>query len=256
MLANERQQKILQMIRTDGAVTASHLVELFEVSMETIRRDLLCMEEHNLLKRVHGGAVNISEMKPFNSLKQRNTEHSIQKREVALKACEFVKENDYIYIDSGSTAIPFAEALKERFSSLTVVTHSLDVFNILHDQFTVILCGGYYDNQENAFYGALTLDTIDKMHVQKLFLFPSAISIEFGICDYLQEFYQIQKCILKKADNVYILADSSKYEKRALLKMDDMKPEYHYVTDGMLAEELQKLYRENQVNIYVGGNLQ
>lgn len=254
MFANERQEKILKMLLQNGAVTTAHLVEVFEVSIETIRRDLLCMEKSNLLKRVHGGAVSVGEMKPFNNLKQRNTEHSLEKRQLALKAAESVQENDYIFIDAGSTAIPFAEVLREKFSSLTVVTHSMDVFQIMqgYNNFSVILCGGYFNATENAFCGALAMDMLEKLHVQKSFIFPSALSIEFGICDYLQDFYQIQKQMMKNADNIYILADSSKFEKRALLKLDDMKPEYHYVTDSMLPEELQNLYRENNLEIYIG----
>lgn len=251
MFANERQEKILQMIQANGAVTTNHLVEVFKVSIETIRRDLLCMEKGGLLKRVHGGAVSVGEMKQFNNLKQRNTEHSAEKRQLALKAAECVQENDYIFIDAGSTAIPFAEVLREKFSSLTVVTHSMDVFRILqgYNHFSVILAGGYFHDMENAFCGALTMDFLENIHVQKSFIFPSAISIEFGICDYLQDFYQIQKRMMKNADSIYILADSSKFEKRALLKLDDMKPEYHYVTDQMLPEELQTLYRENDLKV-------
>lgn len=254
MFANERQQKIHEMIQKDGAVTTSGLVDFFDVSIETIRRDLLCMEKDNLLKRVHGGAIAVGEMKPFNTLTQRNMEHSSLKHEIARTALQFVEEGDYIFIDSGSTAIPFAEMLRDHISSLTVVTHSLDVFQILHDrqQISVILCGGHYDNAENAFYGALTLNMLEKLHVQKAFIFPSAVSIEFGLCDYLQNFYMVQSQMLKNSDNIYILADSSKFEKRALLKLDDMKTEYHYVTDHLLTEELQKLYKENSIHIAVG----
>lgn len=254
MFANERQQKIHEMIHTDGAVTTSGLVNLFDVSIETIRRDLLCMEKDGLLKRVHGGAIAVGEMKVFNTLTQRNKEHGDLKQEIALTALPFVEEGDYIFIDSGSTAIPFAEMIRDHVSTLTVVTHSLDVFQILHNHrnISVILCGGYYDNSENAFYGALTLDMLEKLHVQKAFIFPSAVSIEFGLCDYLQNFYMVQKLMIKNSDSVYILADSSKFEKRALLKMDDMRSEYHYVTDHLLTDELRKLYKENGIHIAVG----
>ena len=62
----------------------------------------------------------------------------------------------------------------------------------------------------------------------------------------------VQKLMIKNSDSVYILADSSKFEKRALLKMDDMRPEYHYVTDHLLTDELRKLYKENGIHIAVG----
>jgi len=255
LLAKERQNQILKMLQKEGAVTAAGLVERFEVSMETVRRDLLTMEQNGLLTRVHGGAVTGGEMKLFRDLAHRNQEYHEQKRELARNALQCVSEGDYIAIDAGSTAVAFAEALKERFSRLTVVTYCLDVCEILrdHDQMEVILCGGHYMKGENSFYGELTLEMLDKLHVQKAFVFPSAISLEFGICDYQRDFYMLQKKLMGISDNVYILADSSKFEKKALLKLDEMKPEYGYVTDSGLSAELKKLYQENQITIINGG---
>ena len=141
----------------------------------------ISLEQQRLLKRVHGGAVTIGEMKPLFNLEKRNGEYNKQKSELSKKAAEFVREGDIIGIDTGSTAILFAEALKERFTRLTVITHCLDVFEILKDykDFSVILCGGQYMKGENAFYGALTLDILDKLHIQKAFIFPTAVSIKF-----------------------------------------------------------------------------
>ena len=89
------------------------------------------MEKKKILTRVHGGAVLNAEMKPFRSLELRNEENVFAKRELAKKACEFIEEDDYIAIDEGSTAIILAEEIVNRFKSLTVVTYSLDVFEIL-----------------------------------------------------------------------------------------------------------------------------
>ena len=256
MLAKERQSRIQTMLQADGAVTTSNLVDLFGVSLETIRRDFLVMEQNGLLTRVHGGAVTNGEMMPFHDLAHRNLEFSDQKRELSRIAAEFVSEGDYIAVDAGSTAISFAEALKERFDRLTVVTYSSDVFEILrnHRNFEVILCGGCYVRGENAFVGNLTLDMLDGLHVQKAFVFPSAVSLEFGICGYQREFHLIQEKLIRISDAVYILADSSKFEKKALLKLDDMCPEYTYITDSQLSDKLKNIYTENNLKIYNGGN--
>lgn len=254
MFAENRQNKIIEKLQKNGAVTTADLVKEFDVSVETIRRDLLYLEQQGLLKRVHGGAVENQNMKQYASLNVRNEEFSEEKRTLSENAVKFVNEKDIISIDSGSTASCFSQALKENFSDLTVVTHSLDVFNILsnHKDFKVILCGGHFLRGENAFYGGLTLDMLCKTHVQKAFIFPSAVSIEFGICDYQEECYQVQRQMLKCADEVYILADSSKFEKSALLKLDDLKSEYTYVTDDRLSKGLENLYQENGIKIFTG----
>ncbi len=251
MLAKERVEKISVMIEKNGAVTTSKLVEIFGVSIETVRRDLLDMERNGLLTRVHGGAVKKGSMKPFFDLEKRNREYSKEKKSLCGKAVEFVVDGDTIFIDSGSTAILFAEAVRGRFSNLTVATHSLDVFNIISSDngITPILCGGHILKSENTFYGLFTLEMIDSMRFKKAFVFPSALSIDGGICDYQKDLLQVQKKVLEISDDIYILADSSKFEKKALLKVDSLRESYTYITDGEISEEIVKLYRENNFNV-------
>ncbi|MBR4117144.1 MAG: DeoR/GlpR transcriptional regulator [Clostridia bacterium] len=255
MFAKERQDLIYEMILKNNAVTVSKLVEKFAVSIETVRRDLLEMERQGLLTRVHGGAVAKTGMSGFSVLSQRNSEHGEQKKALSLKACEFINDGEIIAVDAGSTATFFAEALKEKFTKLTVITHSLDVFNILNSykDFSVILCGGHYIREENTFYGSLTVNMFSSLYAQKAFIFTSAVSLEHGICDFRQEFYDVQKVLLGCADEIFILADSSKFEKKALLKLTDMKNDYIYITDSDLPNELKELYKENGIKIYTNG---
>lgn len=254
MFAKNRQDQIDERVRQFGAVTTAALVEDFQVSVETIRRDLLALEEQGRLIRVHGGAVIPSDMKPYFALEKRSLEFSEQKKKLSRRAAGCVEDGDVIGIDAGSTAICFAQALKERFARLTIVTHSLDVFNLLkgHREFSVIVCGGHFLQSENAFCGGLALEMLQTLHVQKAFVCPSAVSIEWGICDYQADLYPMQKQLLHCADHIYILADSSKFEKKALLKLADMKREYHYVTDNGLNEGLKRVYEENQMSILIG----
>ncbi len=254
MLAKERQEKIFSIIKNRGAITASSLTKQFGVSLETIRRDLLLMEDAGMLTRVHGGAVAKSDMKPILSLDERNSEYSLEKRMLSEKAVEFINEGDIIGIDTGSTAIIFAQVLKERFLNLTVVTHSLDVFSILsnHANFTVILCGGHFMPSENSFCGALTHNMLQNLHLQKSFIFPWALSLGEGIYDYNVSLLEVQREMMKSSSEIFILADSSKFEKKALIKTSDMRAEFVYITDTGLSDELKNLYRENGINIQIG----
>ncbi|MBR2846867.1 MAG: DeoR/GlpR transcriptional regulator [Clostridia bacterium] len=253
MLAKERQNKIYSLLQRNGAVTVANLIKVFDVSIETVRRDLLLMEKEGLLNRVHGGAVAAGNgIRPQQSLNARNKENSDKKRNLAYKATQFISEGDFIFVDTGSTAIIFAEVLREKFSKLTVVTHSVDVFDVLrgYADFEVILCGGHYMSEENAFYGMLTMDMVGEICTQKAFVCPSAISIDKGICDYQPELCEVQKKIIDNADKVFILLDSSKFEKRAPLKISDLKKEYCYISDEGLSKEILKLYKENNIEVY------
>ncbi len=251
MFANQRQGKIKEMIITQGAVNVSELIKLFGVSIETVRKDLLILEQAGALKRVHGGAVRSGEMKKYDTLSERNAENIELKKELSLKAVDFIKEGDFVAIDAGSTATLFAKALKERFNALTVVTHSKDVFDILCDyaQFDVILCAGHYLKEERAFFGDLAQNTLNQLHVQKAFIFVSAISIEYGVFDFQKELLNMQKGMIRAADEIYILADNTKFEKTGLLKLCDMEDAYTYITDSGLSSKLKEMYLNNGIKI-------
>lgn len=254
MLANERHKKIEKLLSENGAVLVSELVSRFGVSIETVRRDLLSMEAEGKCARVHGGAVVKGDMAPPRSFEERHRSMSAEKDALAAAAAEYVREGDVIGVDEGSTAISFAKALTARFSRLTVVTHSLHVFEQLRGfkEFSVILLGGLYHSGANALVGDITVQTLRSLHFNACFIFPTAVSLDFGISGHSAELKQIQRAMLASSDAVFVLADSSKFEKKALYKLCDMNESYTFVTDGGLSEELKRLYLENGKKIIIG----
>lgn len=251
MFADERRSKIADLILREHSVTTSELVTLFQVSLETIRRDLENMEERGLLRRVHGGAVSIEKMRKFDSFTVRSKTHQLEKQQLALAACACIHEEDYIAIDCGTTAVELARCICSQFRKLTVLTNSLEVFHILtgsgYDQ--VILTGGHYLPEEKSFYGHLAVDMIRQLHVRKSFITPSGIALGYGISDYVKEVIEIQRTLLEIADEVYILANSAKFEACAPLKICDVDPGYTYLTDPELPETIRERYEQASIHI-------
>lgn len=254
MLAKTRHEKIRGILHTEGAVTTARLMREFDVSIETVRRDLLALEQAGCLRRVHGGALTVNEMMPYRTLESRNKTQNTQKDELCRNAVQFIQEGDYISIGTGSTPIHFARILRQTFHQLTVVTYSYGVFEELKDVpgFEIILVGGRLHRDEEAFAGPFTQEMYSRLYVQKSFVFPSAISLEHGCGSYEQMLFPLQHMALQHCDQAYILADSSKFERKALYKVDDMRPEYIYVTDSQLPAELVRLYEENGLNVVTG----
>ena len=253
MIAKERRNRIQEIIAKEGVVETSRLAELLEVSVETIRKDFLVLEKANQISRTHGGAVSRMEIKPKHDLIKRSTQYNAEKQQVALKAIEFISEDDIIGIDSGSTAFIFAEALKEHFSSLTVITPSLDVFQILnsHANFQMILCGGIFLKTENSFVGVPALDMLKNLHMHKSFIFPTAISLEYGIYGYCNDFTEVQRQFIKSSEKVFMLADSSKFEKKALMKICDTQKDFYYITDEHIPVESKQMWHESDMKLFV-----
>lgn len=251
MLTSQRREQIAALVEKESAVTAAKLLELFDVSAETIRKDLLYLEQCDRLTRVHGGAVSKGSAQPFHDFNSRAGEHRTEKRELAALALSLVRENDSIGIDAGTTAVEFAEALTERFRRLTIVTYSVDVFERVRGcpGFQVLLCGGQYSREERVFCGMFASEMLENMHLQKSFLFPSAVSLKNGVCDYCPEILELQRKLVKISDRLIVLADSSKYEKNALYKVCDMEPKHIYLSDSALSENSKELYAANQCRV-------
>ncbi len=252
MFVNERYSIILDHINRKGSVLVSELVEELHTSTETIRRDLIYLENENHLQRVHGGAIALSNMNKYPSLSQRLIENKEQKQQISRIAAHLVKEDDIIAIDAGSSAVEFVQVLIKNFKRLTIITHSVKNFEMLKgiEGFHVILIGGEYLVKEDMFYGLLALETIQKLHVSKLFLFVSAISLKYGVGDFVPEAVAIQKAYLEIADQVVIMADSSKFEKTALLKICNTNTSFTYITSDDLDENIYRTYKNNNILLY------
>ena len=249
MLATERETAILKLLSENGTVTTSYLMELFDVSIETIRRDLLNMEKKGVLTRVHGGAVSNDQKALPSVLDKKSSDQATREAEISRIAATFVKNGDIIAIDSGSPAKAFASVLSAMFTRLTVITHSLDVFEVLREKegFNVILCGGQYFKRQNALFGSSAVEMLDSFHVSKCFLFPYAVSLDYGLSDTDDELCMVQKKLIQISDKVFVLADSPRLETKSFVKLAQISKEYVYITDSAVSETIVKLYGKNGI---------
>ena len=252
MFADERHAIIVSKLNETGSVTVSDLINTFDVSIETVRRDLCTLENSGILKRVHGGAVAVNNrMKEFKKVSLRISENTGEKEELSRYALRFIENNDIIAIDSGSTAEIFAKTVAENLSNITVVTHSLDAFMRLKENRTIqpILIGGEFLESENSFHGELAMEQLKQLHVSKAFLTPSAVSIEHGVWDYITELVGVQKTYTQVADHVFVLADSSKFEKTALMKICDISEPEIVITDSRLDVKIKNQYQKKNISL-------
>ena len=252
MLASQRQKQIQALLQENGAVTIAGLMEEFGISMETARRDLAAMEKNGLLQRVHGGALPLNTAPFYRPLAARMQDQLAQKQAIARAAAVQVQEGDYIAIGGGSTAASFARALRNRVRRLTVVTYSMDVFEILQDmpQYTILFTGGNYQSEERSFQGPAVAAFLSKTYVQKAFLFPSVLSLEDGYTCLTEELAHRLSPMIRNSDQVYILADSSKFEHKIRYQVTPLRQDFIYITDTELPEDLRKKYADNHLNFF------
>lgn len=252
MFVQQRHQAIIRKINKDKSVTASALMDLFQVSFETIRRDLEFLEKQGLLKRVHGGAIPVemdySKEHPFTF---RETKYQDEKKELVKLATRYVTEGQSIALDVSTTNTEFAKALKSAFERLTIITNSLAIANELVDMthYTIILIGGVIRNQERSLIGDLAETFVSQFHADLFFMSVSGVSLAEGITDYGIGEVQVKKIMHKNANRTIVLADSSKFEAVSLLKVCGCHEVERFITDSSINKELVGTYKSHGIEV-------
>ena len=125
-MLHTRRECIKDMLNSAGFVNVQELVSRFQVSSETIRRDLEYLEKEGLVRRIHGGAVSVRPHASESAYHTRQQEHTGEKQVIARAAAELVSDGDTVLIAPGTTALEVASCLRSR-KGLTVISNSLPV---------------------------------------------------------------------------------------------------------------------------------
>lgn len=254
LLAQERQKEIMNIIYKDKAVKVSKLIEKFNVSIETIRRDLEFLEKEGLLKRVYGGAVLENVDGSELTANDRKSKFVEEKKEIGEIAAKYVKEGQSISLDVSTTNLEFAKAVKKVVKRLTVLTNSLEIAAELSsmDNYTIILAGGVLRNKELCIVGDMSEKFIDSFHIDTAFVSMSGISLNCGLTDYGIGEVQVKKKMMEVAQKKIVLADSSKFDVVSLLKVCELDKVDTIITDSNLNINILEKYRSVGVDIISG----
>ncbi len=249
MLSEQRYSRILELLSQNGIVKATDLMREFDVSSETVRRDLFLLEKKGHLKRVYGGAISsVAANIPF---AVREGDMRPQKEEIARKAISLISDGDIIAIDSGTTGLVMAELLLQEEKRITVLTHSLVAFQTLVQSpyIKVYLTGGEYMAEESALCGIIAEANIKSFHVNKIFLCPAGVSLSHGYTDFSDQLANLSRTYLSIADKAIYLIDSSKFEHAAFMKINEVKEGDIIITDSELSSDIQRQYDQRKITV-------
>lgn len=257
MLAQQRYTLILNLLAQNGIVHTADLVSRLNVSSETIRKDLDYLGREGRLTRVHGGAVPITVSEPsthkqpeYSSLQLRNTQHMEQKAAITRYAVSLVRENQVVALDYGSTSYMMAQALKESFDQLTIVTNSIQNALLLGDSpnFTVILTGGILNNKEYTLVDTVS-PLLNQLHIDTFFMTVSGIDPKVGCTDLGFSEANMQNWMRNASSHTIVLADSSKFGKASLVKVCAIDDVDLIVTDAGLSDEMREKFSSTGANL-------
>ncbi|WP_339318254.1 DeoR/GlpR family DNA-binding transcription regulator [Paenibacillus sp. FSL R10-2734] len=251
MLATERQQIILAELKQRGNVSVKDLKVLLRVSLDTVRRDLEHMEGMGQLLRVHGGAVIKDDSVTNRDFTLRKVAQLEQKQQLAANAMAFVKENQAISLNAGTTNIEVARQLAAHFERLTVITNSIKVAEILavKSGFHVIVLGGVLNHDEFSLYGGSIQQEISKFNIDVAFISINAISLDKGLTDFRQGESEVIQVMIQNAVKRIVVADSSKFETVSYLNICGFDEIDTIVTDIELDLGLRLQYEGRGIQI-------
>jgi len=228
----ERQEQILAYLERRQRAHIEDLVAQFSVSPATARRDLEILSNRGKVQRVHGGALALSQAPAELPALQRAAEQPGEKKAIAQATAQLIAEGETIFLGSGTTVLELARLLRQR--SLTVITNSLPVINLLADAPTITLIGlgGAFRASEQSFIGHITEQALAEVRADKVVMGVRAIHLEHGLTnDYLPE-TMTDRAILKAGREVIVAADHSKLNRLAAAFLAPLEAVHILITDA------------------------
>lgn len=255
-MLHERRRQIIDKIAKNHMVKVSDLVREFNVSIETIRRDLEYLEKRGYLKRVYGGAVPHGFYGQEPSYAHREVINHREKQAIAAKAATLIDDGDTLFMDVGTTTLEVARCLGTK-NNLTVITNATLIGHTLmaQNKCRVILLGGELRPNELSVSGFLCSASIQYFHANKAIIGVGGITVEGGITDYHTEEAEIRRAMISRADMVIAVADHSKFGVSTLNCICETDRIDVLVTDWNIPSDTLAEYRSAGLNVIVAERL-
>lgn len=231
MLAVERQAQIRTITDQQAFVSVHELCRALNVSEITIRRDLDQMEKQGGLRRTHGGAMSIRSASDAPYVDRAEREVGA-KREIGRTAAALVRDGEVIFLNAGSTILAMARALVGR-RNVTIVTNAYVVIPILVGEsgIQLIQTGGEARQQTGSMVGPIAERTVSELRVDRAFLGATGVDREVGFTNSSLEEAALQRAVMHAAQEVYVLADHTKFGKVSFTRVGPLSLLTGIVTD-------------------------
>jgi DeoR family glycerol-3-phosphate regulon repressor len=249
MMLNVRQKEILAIARAQGRVGVEELAARFEVTPQTVRKDLNDLCDQHLLSRVHGGAIIASGVENLR-YDARRLIAAEAKRAIGLAAAALIPNNSSLFINIGTTTEEVARGLMGH-QDLMVITNNLNVAMSLypHPRIEVIVAGGPVRRTDGAVVGAAAVDLIRQFKVDTAVIGASAIDEQGTLLDFDYREVRVSQAIIENARRVILVADRLKFERSAPVRLAHIGQMQVLVTDRLAPPALRTVCAEHGVEV-------
>ncbi len=250
MSTSERRHRLLEVVRGRGFATLPELATEMRVSESTIRRDLGHLEHSGHARRTHGGVLYTGAAGNVPHFELHKSPDAEKKRSIACKAAELIDDGDTLLVDGGTTTYEVARRLAGR--TLQVVTNSLPVANLLSTsaECDVVAVGGYVHAKTGVMVGPHAIRMLSDLNVQKAILSVAAIS-DGGFYNSNMLLVEVKRAVMKAADQVIVVADSTKFGHKSLTQLCDWSEVDYLVVDDGLSDAWRQQIADNGTTLHL-----
>jgi len=254
MYAEERQQAIASLVMSQGRASVAELAQAYDVTTETVRRDLAVLDKAGVLRRVHGGAVPVRALHLVEpGVGERETTRSEHKDAIAAAATEFFPLGGAsVLMDAGTTTARIAAQLPAD-RDLVVVTNSVPIAARLAGMPSVSLqlLGGRVRGLTQAAVGEHTLRVLDTLRVDIAFIGTNAVSVRHGLSTPDSDEAAVKRAMVRAANYVVVAADSSKIGREDLVSFAPISSVDTLITDSEITAADREQLIESGVEVVV-----
>jgi len=250
-LLSPRQSDIVALAKSEGRVSVEGLADRFNVTPQTIRKDLNDLCERGVLQRYHGGAILASGTANL-GYEARRKLATDEKRRIGLMAASLIPDGSSLLINIGTTTEQVAAALRGKHG-LLVITNNINVANILqgYEQIEIIIAGGVVRHQDGGVVGEAAVDFIRQFKVDYAVIGTSAIDEDGTLLDFDYREVKVAQAIMNCARKSILVADSMKFERTAPVRIGHISQLDYFVTETEPPQRVRELCRENDVAVEV-----
>ncbi len=247
---NQRQHEILALVQQQGFVSIETLAQNFDVTPQTIRRDINSLCDQQLLTRFHGGAGTSSSVENV-EYAMRQAMNLEEKRSIAKMVAAQIPDRASIFINLGTTTEEIAKALQNH-NSLKIITNNLNVATILYNTpgFEVIIAGGVVRQRDGGITGEATIDFIHQFKVDFGIIGISSIDHDGTLLDFDYREVRVTQAIIANSRQVLLAADHSKFDRPAMVRLGSIDQVDALFTDNRPPEHFITLLDEKNVALH------
>ena len=249
MLAVARKNTIKEVILEKKSVTVVELSALFNVTEETIRRDLKNLEEEGALTRTYGGAFLDQGVQSDIKLAVRESSLVDNKKRMCKSCRKLIANGDSIFLDTSTSVLPICDLIADM--RLTVLTNSLKVATKLaeRENIKLILMGGVLSSSSLSLFSPTAIRYMENYYVDKAFMSCRSLHMNFGLSDTSESHAVVRRLVIERSGQVHLLADHTKFNKVSFVKIDGIESINTLITDDVLTEEWREFLQKSNVEL-------